>query len=297
MDIGPSFKEQAHVCAGLHQRDIAAIDEKFNGSLRAGGLEGGHGLSSADVGGGVACIDCQDGAVARCADKLLGLACGGHRLAGEVGFGGGRAWSEDLLVDARFVHSAERPATVLLRVPEPYDFDFVTVDTVTGERTPHARADVGFGVGGSVRGAAELTAIEPGRFLATAIAERVYVGVPSAHGYLETNVQVDARAGGVVEVRLEPIPSILVGMVSSRPGQGNVPWPRDVEPVLWREDAPDAEWRYEFEGDGVRFWVDRESFWMLKLPDLPGFRTGQTTNVWFGADTELERQPVGLEAE
>ena len=86
-------------------------------------------------------------------------------------------------------------------------------------------------------------------------------------------------------------------MVSSRPGLGNVAWPRDVEPVLRRENAPDAEWRYEFEDDGVRLWVDRQSFWTLELPDLPGFRAGQTADVWFGADTELERQPVGLEAE
>ncbi|MEO1696014.1 MAG: hypothetical protein AAFU73_01885 [Planctomycetota bacterium] len=215
----------------------------------------------------------------------------------EVGFGVGEAWIEDLFVDAYFVHSAERPATVVLRVPEPYEFEFVTVDAATGKRTPHTLGSVGFGVHDTVRGSTELTAIEPGRFLATAIAGRVYVGVPSAHGYLETNVAVDARAGGVVEVRLEPIPSILVGMVSSRPGQGNVPWPRDVEPELRRENAPDAEWRYEFEGGGVRLWVDRQSFWTLELPDLPGFRAGQTADVWFGEDTELERQPVGLEAE
>lgn len=211
--------------------------------------------------------------------------------------GVGEAWVDDLLVHARFVHTAKQPATVLLRVPDPFDFEFVCVDAATGERTPHTRADIGFLVHDTVRGVEDLAAVSPGRFLATAVAADAYVGVPSAHGYLEANVRVDARPGVVVEVPLEPIPSVLVGLVAGRPKSGSVPWPRDVEPVLSRGDAPDAEWRYEFEGEGVRLWVDRQSGWELRLPDVPGFKPGQTAYVWFGEDTPLGVKPVGLEPE
>lgn len=211
--------------------------------------------------------------------------------------GVGEAWVDDLLVHARFVHTAKQPATVLLRVPDPFDFEFVCVDAATGERTPHTQADVGYLVHDTVRGALDLAAVSPGRFLATAVAADAYVGVPSAHGYLGANVRVDARPGVVVEVPLEPIPSVLVGLVAGRPKSGSVPWPRDVEPVLSRGDAPDAEWRYEFEGEGVRLWVDRQSGWELRLPDVPEFKPGQTAYVWFGEDTPLGVKPVGLEPE
>jgi len=211
--------------------------------------------------------------------------------------GVGEAWIDGLLVHERFVHTAKQPATVLLRVPEPFEFEFVCVDAATGERTPHTRADIGYLVHDTVLGVEDLDAVSPGRFLATAQAGDATVGVPSAHGYLEANVRVDARPGAVVEVPLEPIPSVLVGLVAGRPKTGTVPWPRDFEPVLSRGDAPDAEWRFEFEGDGVRLWVDRQSGWELRLPDVPGFKPGQTTYVWFGEDTPLGVKPVGLEPE
>ncbi|MEM8712349.1 MAG: hypothetical protein AAGG01_15465 [Planctomycetota bacterium] len=88
-----------------------------------------------------------------------------------------------------------------------------------------------------------------------------------------------------------------MGLVEGIPKGKPLPWPGDFEPVLTRHNEPNATYRYRIERDGVRFWPDRRGFWTLRLPDLPGFKKGQEATVWFGEDTELGIQPVGLEPE
>lgn len=219
-------------------------------------------------------------------------------FAHDMGFGVGTLWIQELAVEGTFAHSPTDPATVELRVPSPSEFEFVLVDAVTGERTPHDRAEFGMIVGSEVRDFdEELLALSPGHFRAPVRAIRCLIMLPSRDGFLESSLLVHPEPNQVIELPVEPIPSLVVGMVEGRPKGSSVPWPSDFEPILWREDAPDATFRFRHEENGIRFWVDRQGFWNLTLPDLPGFKSGQTTYVWFGEDTELGVQPVGLELE
>lgn len=212
-----------------------------------------------------------------------------------IRFGQGLAWSEEFRVETAFVHTAERPAVIELRVPDPVKFEAIFVDAVTGERTAHTKAEVGVGVDNMVIILRPVEALTPGRFQLSARGRRLYVEAPSAHGYLEAAEFVSPSPGEVVMIRVEPIPSLLVGLCEAGAGGAPIAWPVGVEPVLTREGVPDASFRFEYEAGGVRLWVDRPSFWTLALPDLPGYRSGQTNGLWFGADTEIEMVRYGLE--
>lgn len=213
-----------------------------------------------------------------------------------MGIGHGHAWVDAFLVQSTFVHSPDRPALVELRVPDPVDFEVHVVDAATGRRTPHLTGDVGVVLDDHIMGSRDIEAVSPGRFVVTARGGTLFVAVPSAHGYIESGMRTSPRPGEIVVLEAEPIPSQLIGLCEAGGRGAPIDWPAGVEPVLTRgEDQPDATYRFEYEAGGVRLWVTSGSFWELHLPDMPGYRSGQTQTLWFGEDTELEMVRYGVE--
>lgn len=74
LHCGPAFEHHPRLVARLDQRDVAPVDEDFHHPFGAEGHEGRQHVTGAHKGGGVACVEALDKAVARGAQDLRGLA-------------------------------------------------------------------------------------------------------------------------------------------------------------------------------------------------------------------------------